>query len=197
MSRTALDRWLPRILSDAPRASARPNLSYRLWLDNLESREVPAVGMRMWSEERRLGTIECPVLFEPPEAADLVGAFVHAVSGGSLYRRASFLLDSAGTQVFAPHITIREEPHIPRARGSTPFDNEGVATAPRDVVRDGVVQGYFMGSYSARKLGLASTGNAGGAHNLVVTPGPDDLPAMLRRLGRGLFVTDLQRQAPV
>jgi PmbA protein len=139
---------------------------------------------------RRLGTLECPVLFEPPEAADLLGAFVHAVSGGSLYRRASFLLESAGTQVFAPHVHIREEPHLPRARGSAPFDNEGVATAPRDVVRDGVVQGYFLGSYSARKLGLASTGNAGGAHNLVVTPGEDDLPALLRRMGRGLYVTE-------
>ena len=89
-----------------------------------------------------------------------------------------------------PHITIREEPHIARARGSTPFDNEGVATTPREVVRDGVVQGYFLGSYSARKLGLASTGNAGGAHTLVVAPGDDDLPALLRRMGRGLFVTE-------
>jgi PmbA protein len=139
---------------------------------------------------RRLGTLECSVLFEPPEASDLLGAFVHAVSGGSLYRRASFLLDSVGTQVFAPHINIREEPHLPRARGSAPFDNEGVATVPRDVVRDGVVQGYFLGSYSARKLGLASTGNAGGAHNLIVAPGADDLAALMRRMGRGLFVTE-------
>ena len=93
-------------------------------------------------------------------------------------------------QVFAPHVTIREEPHLPRGRGSAPFDNEGVATAARDVVRDGVVQGYFLGSYSARKLGLATTGNAGGAHNLVVSSGPDDLEALLRRMGRGLFVTE-------
>jgi PmbA protein len=139
---------------------------------------------------RRLGTLECPVLFEAPEAADLLGMFVQAVSGGSLYRRSSFLLDSLGTQVFAPIVNVREEPHIPRARGSAPFDNEGVATAPRDVVRDGVVQGYFLGSYSARKLGLATTGNAGGTHNLVVGPGSDDLPALLRRMGRGLFVTE-------
>jgi PmbA protein len=139
---------------------------------------------------RRLGTLECPVLFEAPEAADLLGMFVQAVSGGSLYRRSSFLLDSLGTQVFAPIVNVREEPHIPRARGSAPFDNEGVATAPRDVVRDGVVQGYFLGSYSARKLGLATTGDAGGTHNLVVGPGSDDLPALLRRMGRGLFVTE-------
>ena len=104
---------------------------------------------------RQLGTLECPVLFEAPEAADLIGFFVQAVSGGSLYRKSSFLLDSLGQQVFAPHVHLREEPHLLRARGSAPFDSEGVATAPRDVVRDGVVQGYFLGSYSARKLGMA------------------------------------------
>jgi len=139
---------------------------------------------------RKLGTTECPVLFEAPEAADLVGSFVNAVSGGALYRRSSFLLDSLGSQVFAPIVSIREDPHIPRARGSAPFDNEGVATVPRDVVRDGVVLGYFLGSYSARKLGMASTGNAGGSHNLVLAHGDDDLAALLRRMGRGLFVTE-------
>jgi len=139
---------------------------------------------------RKLGTIECPVLFEAPEAADLIGAFVSAVSGGALYRKSSFLLDSLGTQVFSPNVSIREDPHIPRARGSAPFDNEGVATAPRDVVRDGVVRGYFLGSYSARKLGMTTTGNAGGSHNLVVAHGDDDLAALLRRMGRGLFVTE-------
>jgi PmbA protein len=138
---------------------------------------------------RQLGTLECPVLFEAPEAADLLGSFVHAVSGGSLYRKSSFLLDSLGTQVFAPHVSVREEPHLARARGSAPFDNEGVATVPRDVVVDGVLRGYFLGSYSARKLGMQSTGNAGGAHNLVV-PGTEDLPTLLRRMGRGLFVTE-------
>jgi PmbA protein len=139
---------------------------------------------------RRLATLECPVLFEAPEAADLIGAFVGAVSGGSLYRRSSFLLDSIGRQVFAPQVSIREEPHLPRARGSAPFDNEGVATRPRDVVRDGVVQGYFLGSYSARKLGLATTGNAGGNHNLVVAHGDEDLAALVRRMGRGVLVTE-------
>jgi PmbA protein len=130
------------------------------------------------------------VLFEAPEAADLIGFFVQAVSGGSLYRKSSFLLDSIGQQVFAPHVRLREEPHLLRARGSAPFDSEGVATRPRDVVLDGVVQGYFLGSYSARKLGLATTGNAGGAHNLVVSSGADDFDAMLRRMGRGLLVTE-------
>jgi PmbA protein len=139
---------------------------------------------------RKLRTVECPVLFEAPEAADLVGYFVQAVSGGSLYRKSSFLLDSIGRQVFAPHVNIREEPHLPRARGSAPFDSEGVATAPRDVVRDGVVQGYFLGSYSARKLGMQSTGNGGGSHNLVLSHGSDDLTALLARMGRGLLVTE-------
>ncbi len=139
---------------------------------------------------RQLATIDCPVLFEAPEAADLVGYFVQAVSGGSLYRKSSFLPDSLGKSVFAPHVQLREEPHLPRARGSAPFDNEGVATQARDVVRDGVVQGYFLGSYSARKLGLQSTGNAGGTHNLVLSHGDDDLAALLRRMVRGLLVTE-------
>lgn len=144
---------------------------------------------------RRLGarpvsTRECPVLFEASEAVDLIGFFVQAVSGGSLYRKSSFLLDSLGREVFAPHIQLREEPHLRRGRGSAPFDAEGVATFARDVVRDGVVQGYFLGSYSARKLGMASTGNAGGSHNLVLASGSDDLTALLARMGRGLFVTE-------
>jgi PmbA protein len=161
--------------------------------DLLDGREVGRIAGERTARRlnaRRLGTLECPVLFEAPEAADILGAFVHAVSGGSLYRKTSFLLDSVGTQVFAPHVSIREEPHLRRARGSAPFDNEGVATTARDVVRDGVVQGYFLGSYSARKLGLATTGNAGGSHNLVVTPGADDLAALMRRMGRGLLVTE-------
>jgi PmbA protein len=139
---------------------------------------------------RQLGTVECPVLFEAPEAADLIGFFVGAVSGGSLYRKSSFLLDSMGQQIFSRDFHLREEPHLLRGRGSAPFDNEGVATVARDVVRDGVVQGYFLGSYSARKLGLASTGNAGGSHNLVLDHGDDDLAALFRRMGRGLFVTE-------
>lgn len=139
---------------------------------------------------RQLDTLECPVLFEAPEAADLIGFFVHAVSGGSLYRKSSFLQDSLGQAVFAPDVHLREEPHLLRGRGSAPFDSEGVATVARDVVRDGVVQGYFLGSYSARKLGMQSTGNGGGSHNLVLTPGNDDFSALLCRMGRGLLVTE-------
>jgi PmbA protein len=116
------------------------------------------------------------------------------VSGGSLYRKSSFLLDSLGKDVFAPSITIREEPHLRGGPASAPFDDEGVATQPRDVVRAGVLQGYFLGSYSARKLGLVSTGNAGGNHNLVISHGDDDLDALLRRMGRGLLVTELLGQ---
>jgi PmbA protein len=139
---------------------------------------------------RKLGTLDCAVIFEAPEAVDLLGSFVHAASGGSLYRKASFLLDALGTEVFSRTMSIREEPHIPRARGTAPFDAEGVATVPRDVVRDGVLMGYFLGSYSARKLGLASTANAGGAHNLVVAPTSGDLSQLMREMGRGLLVTE-------
>lgn len=162
--------------------------------DDLES--ATAVGRKAGERtvrrlgSRQLGTLECPVIFEAAEAVDLIGFFVQAVSGGSLYRKSSFLVDSIGREVFAPHLQLREEPHLARGRGSAPFDGEGVATAPRDVVRDGVVQGYFLGSYSARKLGMASTGNAGGSHNLVLSHGNDDLPALLARMGRGLLVTE-------
>jgi PmbA protein len=143
---------------------------------------------------RRLTTRPAPVLFEAPVASGLIGHFVGAVSGGSLYRKSSFLLDSVGQPVFAPHIRISELPHLPRGAASAPFDDEGVATAARDVVRDGVVQGYFLGSYSARKLGLVTTGNAGGSHNLLVGHGDDDFAALLRRMGTGLLVTELLGQ---
>lgn len=143
---------------------------------------------------RQLTTRDCAVVFEAPIATGLIGHYVNATSGGSLYRKSSFLLDSLGAPVFAPQITIREEPHLARGQASAPFDDEGVRTRSRDVVRDGVVQGYFLGSYSARKLGLVSTGNAGGNHNLVVSHGSEDLQALLRRMGSGLLVTELLGQ---
>ena len=144
---------------------------------------------------RKLSTRKCPVLFEAPLAAGLLGAFVQAVSGGSLYRKATFLVDSLGKPVFAPHVGISENPHVPRAMGSAPFDEEGVRTRAREVVRAGVLEGYFLSTYSARKLGMQTTGNAGGSHNLTLSsrltrPG-DDLAAMLRKLDRGLFVIEL------
>ncbi len=147
---------------------------------------------------RKIATTECPVLFESPLAAGLLGGFVQAVSGGSLYRKSSFLLDSLGKQVFPKHIDLTEDPFVLRGKGSSPFDGEGVRVQARKVVEGGRVQGYFLGSYSARKLGMRTTGNAGGSHNLVFSsrltrPG-DDLDAMLQKLGTGLFVTELMGQ---
>jgi PmbA protein len=147
---------------------------------------------------RKISTVECPVLFESPMAAGLLGAFVQAISGGALYRRSSFLLDSLGKQVLAKHIDISEDPFVKRGKGSSPFDDEGVRVAPRQVVQAGKVQGYFLSSYSARKLGMKTTGNAGGSHNLVLssrlTRSGDDLDAMLKKLGTGLFVTEMMGQ---
>jgi len=140
---------------------------------------------------RKIGTMDVPVLFEAPIAASLLGHFSSAASGGSLYRRSSFLVDSLGEQIFSPVVRIRDLPDIPRALGSSPFDDEGVATRARDVVADGVLHGYFLGSYSARKLGMRSTGNAGGSHNLILDSTGEDFDALLRRLGRGLLVTEL------
>ncbi|NCP53777.1 MAG: metalloprotease PmbA [Comamonadaceae bacterium CG2_30_60_41] len=144
---------------------------------------------------RKIATTECPVLFESPLAAGLLGSFVQAVSGGALYRKSSFLLDSLGKQVLPKHIDILEDPFVKRGKGSSPFDDEGVRVQARSVVEAGRVQGYFLGSYSARKLGMKTTGNTGGSHNLTLTsrltrPG-DNLDAMLARLGTGLFVTEL------
>ena len=144
---------------------------------------------------RKIATTECPVLFESPLAAGLLGAFVQAISGGALYRKSSFLLDSLGKQVLPRHIDISEDPFVIGGKGSSPFDDEGVRVSARQVVRSGEVQGYFLGSYSARKLGMKTTGNSGGSHNLVLTSRQtrvgDDLDAMIQKLGTGLFVTEL------
>ncbi len=140
---------------------------------------------------RKIATCQAPVLFEAPIAAGLIGSFVAAASGGSLYRKSSFLLDALGKQVFPKEITIEERPHEPRALASTPFDEEGVATRKRAVVEKGVLKGYFLASYSARKLGMQSTGSAGGNHNLVVSSNGPDLAGMLKRMRRGLLVTEL------
>lgn len=147
---------------------------------------------------RTLDTRKCPVLFEAPLAAGLLGAFVQAVSGGALYRKSSFLLDSLGQQVFPAHVQVREEPHIVGGIGASPFDDEGVKTQQRDVVKNGVVQGYFLSCYSARKLGMQTTGNAGGSHQLsltsTLTKRNDNFAAMLKKMGTGLLVTDLMGQ---
>lgn len=140
---------------------------------------------------RKITTCEVPVVFEAPLAVSLLGNFVHAVSGGALYRKSSFLLDSLGQQVFSPVVNIAERPHQPRAFGSTAFDSDGVATHDREVVIDGVLQGYFLSTYSARKLGMETTANAGGSHNLRVKAGDKNLDGLLRQMGRGLLVTEL------
>ncbi|QGZ39760.1 PmbA protein [Pseudoduganella flava] len=147
---------------------------------------------------RQMTTRTCPVLFEAPLAAGLLGAFVQATSGGALYRKSSFLLDTLGKQVFPEHIQISEDPHVLGAVGSAPFDEEGVRTQYRDVVKDGILQGYFLSTYSARKLGMKTTGNAGGSHNLALTSTltkpEDDFAGMLKKLGTGLLVTELMGQ---
>jgi len=140
---------------------------------------------------RKIGTVQAPVLFDAPVANDLLATFVSAVSGGNLYRKASFLLDSLGREIFSPLVTLVERPHLPRAPASSWYDDEGVATRDRDVVKEGVLRGYFLGSYSARKLGMKTTGSAGGNHNLILEGGKLDLPGLIRKMGRGLLVTEL------
>lgn len=147
---------------------------------------------------RKIATCEVPVLFESTLAAGLLGAYVQATSGGALYRKATFLADCLGKPVFPDHVDIDEQPHLPKGKASAPFDDEGVRTRARKVVAAGRAEGYFLSSYSARKLGMHTTGHAGGSQNLTLTsrlttPG-DDLDAMLRKLGRGLFVTELMGQ---
>jgi len=145
---------------------------------------------------RRLTTRRAPVAYTPDMARGLLRHFIGAVSGPSQYRKSSFLLNAAGEQVFPSFISMQERPHIPRALASSPFDQEGAATHDRELVRAGVLEGYVLGSYSARRLGLKTTGNAGGIHNLLVTAadGGLDRQAFLQRLGTGLLVTELMGQ---
>jgi PmbA protein len=143
---------------------------------------------------RKIATCQAPVLFEAPVAVGLIGHFVSAVTGGNLYRKTSFLVESLGKQVFSRLVSIDERPHERQAMASSAFDEEGVATHDRPIVREGVVEGYFLGSYAARKLGMKSTGSAGGHHNLMVKTGNLDFPGMLREMKRGLLVTELLGQ---
>ena len=135
-----------------------------------------------------------PILFDAAVAGSLIGHIVGGLNGGALYRQSSFLQDSLGTQILPSFISLREEPHIPRALGSTYFDSEGVATRPRFVIENGIVRGYFLDSYSARKLNQTSTGNAGGAHNLYLTATADSQTALLNQMGTGLLITELMGQ---
>jgi PmbA protein len=143
---------------------------------------------------RKLATTRAPVLYAPDVARSLIGHFTGAIRGGTQYRRASFLLDAAGQQIFPEWFELSERPHLPKALGSAPFDNEGVATRDRELVQRGVLTGYLLSTYSARKLGLRSTGNAGGTHNLIVQGRSRDFAAMLAALDRGLLVTELMGQ---
>ncbi len=178
------------------------------WYTSMRSPDdlAPAEAVGRYAAERalsRLGsrkvkTCEAPVLFEASLASGLLGAYVQATSGGALYRKSTFLLDSLGTRVLPEHVDIDEDPHVLRGKGSAPFDDEGVATRSRRIVEAGVVASYFLSSYSARKLGMRTTGHAGGSHNLSLTSrrtaAGDDLEAMLRKLDRGLFVIELMGQ---
>ncbi|WP_047250163.1 metalloprotease PmbA [Chromobacterium subtsugae] len=143
---------------------------------------------------RRLKTGQYPVLFEAPVAMSLIGHLIAAISGGSLYRKSSFLLDSLGKPVMSKQMVIDEDPFLLRGLASSPFDNEGVATQSRRLVDDGVLQGYLLGSYSARKLGMQTTGNAGGSHNLVVHSTGESFAELLGQMGSGLLVTELLGQ---
>ncbi|MDR2853387.1 MAG: metalloprotease PmbA [Burkholderiaceae bacterium] len=195
-------------LSVAPIAGRGPNMQRDAWYSSMRNaRDLAspqAIGRyaaeRALSrlQPRKIRTTECPVLFEAPLAAGLLGALVQATSGGALYRRSSFLLDSLGKQVLAGHVSVDEDPHWRGGKGSAPFDGEGVRTCARKVVDAGRLEGYFLSTYSARKLGMKTTGNAGGSHNLrlysrLTQPG-DSLEAMLAKLGTGLFVTELMGQ---
>jgi len=140
---------------------------------------------------RRVKTCQTPVIFAAEQAGGLIGSFLGAIRGGAQYRRSSFLLDSVGEQVFPDSVRINEQPLLPRGLYSAPFDREGVATCNRDLVSNGVVQGYILDSYSARRLQLQTTANAGGTRNVFVSHGDDDLQALCRKMGKGLLVTDM------
>ncbi len=140
---------------------------------------------------RRVPTCQVPVIYEAPIASSLLSHFISAISGGALYRKASFLLDQMDKQIFPNFVRIHEQPLLRGAMGSAAFDSEGVATAARDIVREGVLQGYVLGSYSARRLKMETTGNAGGVHNLTIDPGKQNLNDIIKSVGKGFFVTEL------
>ncbi|MBA2483511.1 MAG: metalloprotease PmbA, partial [Nitrosomonas sp.] len=159
-------------------------------VDNIGKKAGERTAARLGAKQ--IATCKVPVLFEAPLASSLIGHFVSAINGSNLYRKSSFLLDSIGQQVFAPDIQIRELPFIKKGLASSAFDDDGVATIERNIVEDGRVTGYFLSSYSARKLGLSSTGNAGGNHNLILENAmPGDFSALLKKMNKGLLVTEL------
>ncbi|ALQ50582.1 metalloprotease PmbA [Nitrosomonas ureae] len=171
---------------------------YGIARDAMDLETVESIGRKAGKRSaarlgaRKIDTCEVPVLFEAPIASSLIGHFASAVSGGNLYRQSSFLLNSIGQQVFAPHIHILELPYLNKGLSSCAFDDDGVTTVERNIVENGVVQGYFLSSYSARKLGLRTTGNAGGSHNLIMRDDAgSSFDALLQKMGTGLLVTEL------
>jgi PmbA protein len=195
-------------ISVAPIAGRGANMQRDYWYSSKRAADQlasPEVVGRYAAERslsrlgaRKIPTTECPVLFEAPLAAGLLGSMVGGLSGGSLYRRSSFLVDSLHKQIMSAHLSVSEDPFVLQGNASSPYDEEGVIVQPRDVISGGYVQGYFLGTYSARKLGMQTTGNAGGSHNLTwwssKTKRADDLNVMLQKLGTGLFVTELMGQ---
>jgi PmbA protein len=145
-------------------------------------------------DARSLSTRQCPVLFAPEMASGLIGSLLGAISGSSLYRKSSFLLDSLDTQIMPDFVRIHEQPLLVGGMGSASYDAEGVATKARDIVSDGILRSYILSTYSARKLNMQTTGNAGGVHNLTVESGEQDFAGMLNLLGTGLLVMELMGQ---
>jgi PmbA protein len=173
------DYWYS-VARDAAKLEAPPRVG-----EKAAERTVQRLG------SRKISTRAAPVIYTAETARGLLHHFVNAIRGSNLYREASFLLDHLGKKVFPEGFNIREEPHLMGALGSAPFDSEGVATRPRDLVRDGVLQGYVLDSYSARKLGMQTTANAGGVHNLVVEPDDVSFEALLEEMDTGLVITEL------
>ena len=173
---------------------------YSISRENTELEPAQHVGTRAAERavarlnSRQLATQTAPVLFVPELARGLFSHFISAISGAALYRKASFLLDQVGKSIFPTHVTIHERPHLPKALASAPFDSEGVATHARELISNGVLQGYVLDSYAARRLGLQTTGNSGGIHNLIVEPGDLDFTQLLQTMQTGLVVTHLMGQ---
>lgn len=143
---------------------------------------------------RKIKTQNCPVIFESSMAKNILGSFISAISGGHLYRRASFLLDHLHQKIFPEHVDIYQEPHLLGALGSSPFDSDGVKTADLYYIKNGILESYALGSYSARKMGMKTTGNAGGVHNLSIKHSDLSLAKLFKEMGKGLFVTELMGQ---
>jgi PmbA protein len=164
-------------------------------VDDLESAQ--AVGEKAAQrtlrrlDARKIKTCQAPVVYEAPIASSVLSHFIGAIRGGSLYRKASFLVDHLGKQIFPEWVRIREQPLLAKAMGSAAFDNEGVATQTRDIIKQGILQGYVLDSYSGRKLGMQTTGNAGGVHNLTIDTGTKDLDELCSHMNEGLLVTEL------